>query len=128
MAAEGGRLAELVAVLSLATDVATGRPPEHGIRCCLVAMRIGDSAGLRGREPADLFYLALLRMLGCTSTSVEAAHLLGDEVEVGRRMALVDFGRNAETARWMLRHLGEGKSPRRRVQLLGRSFVAGPRR
>src|SRR3712207_5716073 len=102
-----GRLADVVAGLSLATDLGTAMPAEHGIRTCIVAMGLGEVVGLNRAELADLFYLALLRMLGCTSTSVQAANAMGDELAAGRGMEGVDFGRNAETALWMLRHVGE---------------------
>jgi hypothetical protein len=40
------RLAELVAVLSLASDLGMGQPMEHARRQCLIALRLGDELDL----------------------------------------------------------------------------------
>ena len=39
------RRAEVVAALSLATDLGTGQPLESGLRAALVAVRLGEVAG-----------------------------------------------------------------------------------
>ena len=55
MSSDGGtrpdvRLAELVAVLSLASDLGMGQPMEHAMRTCLIALRLGDELGLEGDQ------------------------------------------------------------------------------
>lgn len=40
------RLAELVATLSLATDLGRGQPMEHTIRTAAIALRLGERVGL----------------------------------------------------------------------------------
>jgi len=42
----GVRRAELVALLSLGTDLGLGQPMEHMIRECLIALRLGEQVGL----------------------------------------------------------------------------------
>jgi hypothetical protein len=59
-------LVEIVGVLSLATDLGTGLPIEHAIRSCLIGLRLASHAGLDEAARTDVFYLTLLRMLGCT--------------------------------------------------------------
>src|SRR6478752_1040041 len=44
------RLAELVALLSLGTDLGLGQPMEHMIRACLIALRLAESASLDASE------------------------------------------------------------------------------
>jgi hypothetical protein len=39
---EDVRLAEVVALLSLGTDLGLGQPMEHMIRACLIALRLGE--------------------------------------------------------------------------------------
>jgi len=39
------RLAELVALLSLGTDLGLGQPMEHMIRACLIALRLAERLG-----------------------------------------------------------------------------------
>ena len=49
-AASKVRLAELVALLSLGTDLGLGQPMEHMIRACLIALRLGERLGLAESE------------------------------------------------------------------------------
>ena len=44
------RLAEAVAVLSLATDLSMGQPLEHGLRTALVSVRMAQAIGLPEEE------------------------------------------------------------------------------
>ena len=60
------RLAELCAATSLFTDLGTGQPAEHGLRTCLVAMRLARALGLAADVRGEVFYVSLLRFLGCT--------------------------------------------------------------
>jgi hypothetical protein len=39
------RSGELFAALSLATDMGTGQPAEHGLRTCLLAVELATLAG-----------------------------------------------------------------------------------
>ena len=59
------RLAEVVASLSLATDLATGQPLEHGLRRALLALWLGADLGLDPAELSDVYYAALLGTVGC---------------------------------------------------------------
>jgi hypothetical protein len=44
------RLAELVATLSLATDLGHGEPMEHCLRQTVIALRIADRIGVGERD------------------------------------------------------------------------------
>ena len=46
------RLSELIAALSLATDLSLGEPMEHVLRSCLISMRLGERIGLNTAERA----------------------------------------------------------------------------
>jgi hypothetical protein len=56
----GVRLAELLAVLSLGSDLGMGYPMEHAMRQCLIAMRLGQRLGLDRAERASLYHVSLL--------------------------------------------------------------------
>jgi hypothetical protein len=58
------RLAELVATLSLGTDLGLSQPMEHMIRACLVALRLGESFGLSDAERHTVYYSGLLAWVG----------------------------------------------------------------
>ena len=76
------RLAELIAALSLATDLGMGQPMEYVLRSCALSVRVGETLGLSVSELREVYYLALLRYLGCNAGTHEQAALVGDEVAV----------------------------------------------
>ena len=81
MGAGGGvRLAELVAALSLATDLGLGQPQEHIIRQTVVAMRMGELDGLSDDELTAIFYVSLLAWVGCVADAHEMAKWFGDDI------------------------------------------------
>jgi len=61
----GVRLAELVAALSLATDLGLGQPQQHIIRQTLIAMRVAERRHFTDDERAAIFYVSLLAWVGC---------------------------------------------------------------
>ena len=83
---ENLRLAEFLAALSLATDLGMGQPLEQALRTCLIALSLGDRLGLGPDDLSDVYYVALLRFLGCTADAHEFAELVGgDDIgEIGR--------------------------------------------
>src|SRR4051812_27418633 len=78
----GVRLAEVVAALSLATDLGTDHPIERSLRSCLLALHFGDTLGLSDAQLREIYYVALLRWVGCTADSHRSA-IFGDEITLG---------------------------------------------
>jgi hypothetical protein len=60
------RRAELVALLSLGTDLGLGQPMEHMIRACLIALRLGERLGLSEAERGVVYYSVCWRGLAVT--------------------------------------------------------------
>src|SRR4029434_3668040 len=85
------RLAELIAALSLATDLGLGQPIAHGLRTCLIAIRLGRAMGLPERQLADTYSPTLLRLVGCTSDSPDLIDFAAGE-DVRFRQLMVDIG------------------------------------
>ena len=86
------RAAEVLASLSLVTDLARGHPPEEAMRACLLATAVGRHLRLPDGQLADAYYASLLRFVGCTATStLLATGFGGDDVEVRRLGDLTDF-------------------------------------
>ena len=73
------RLAELVALLSLGTDLGLGQPMEHMIRACLIALRMGERLGLAESERGVVYYSGLLAWVGCHTDAYEQAKWFGDD-------------------------------------------------
>ncbi|MDE3074645.1 MAG: HD domain-containing protein [Chloroflexota bacterium] len=117
----GLRLAELLAVLSLASDLGLGQPLDYLLRSCLLAARLAERIGLADEDRRTVYYTALLRWVGCTGHAHEASLLFGDEISARARLALIDPGSPAELLRLGLRDLGAGQGLRGRLQALRRS-------
>jgi HD-GYP domain-containing protein (c-di-GMP phosphodiesterase class II)/DNA-binding CsgD family transcriptional regulator len=113
------RLAELVCSISLATDLGTGQPMEHALRTCVLSQRAADALGLEPAERRELYYVALLRFLGCTSGAAKDAELSGgSEIDFYAGVAPVLMGRQTEILAWLVRHLGEGRPTLARARLV----------
>ena len=72
------RLAELIAALSLATDLGLGMPQEHVLRQCRIALALAERVGVDDAERAAVYYTAMLAWVGCTADSHELAAQFGD--------------------------------------------------
>lgn len=113
--------AEIVASLSLATDLGMGFPLEHGLQSTLVAMRLVDALGADAETALQTYYGCLLIYLGCTADAEIAAGLF-DEGALLEHFAPVMFGSPAELMLGIARGLGgsEGALPRRALRAAGR--------
>src|SRR5262249_19376404 len=72
------RPAELVATLSLGTDLGLGQPMEHVIRETLIALRLAERLALAQEERAVVYYAGLLAWVGCHTDAYEQAKWFGD--------------------------------------------------
>jgi HD-GYP domain-containing protein (c-di-GMP phosphodiesterase class II) len=74
------RLSELMAAWSMATDVGMVIPLESGLRVCSRAVRLAHRLGLDIAAQRRVYYLALLRHIGCTAENAELANYFGNEL------------------------------------------------
>lgn len=119
------RLAELMAALSLATDLGMGQPMEQALRTCLIAIALGERLGLSSEDLSDVYYLALLRFLGCTADAYEFAAMVGgDDIGIRAAIAPVLGGAQSEFASRVMPRVGAGHGPLRRARLVA-GMVAG---
>ena len=123
---EGIRLAELLATLSLATDLANAFPLEKGLRNCLLALLLGEELGLDKAELANVYYFGLLRSIGCTSFAYEEALATGDDRNFRNSFAGLDSSQPADLIRRAFTRLGDGRSIGGRARAV-RGFLAGGR-
>ncbi len=108
------RLAEVVAALSLATDLAMGQPLEHALCSCILAVRLGDALGLGDDELHEVYYQALLRYIGCNAETYAVSALVGDEIALRTEYATVDSADQRAVVGIILRYLRQanaGTSP-----------------
>jgi HD-GYP domain-containing protein (c-di-GMP phosphodiesterase class II)/DNA-binding CsgD family transcriptional regulator len=120
------RLAELMAALSLATDLGMGQPLEQAVRTCLVALGIGEQLGLGSPELSDVYYVALLRFLGCTADAHESARMAGgDDIALRAAIAPVLGGAPREFASQVMPVIGAGAGRVTRARLVAGMMVSG---
>jgi HD-GYP domain-containing protein (c-di-GMP phosphodiesterase class II) len=74
------RLAELVATLSLASDIGVGQPYEHAQRAAIGAVLLGEALGAGEADRKDTYYVTLLRFIGCVGDDDMGARLLGEDI------------------------------------------------
>ncbi|RLP31887.1 HD domain-containing protein [Nocardia seriolae] len=84
------RLAELVAGLSLVSDLGKGLSDGQALRVCTVSARVAELLELPAADRETLYWVALLRFVGCTATASEMAAALGDELAVSAAFADAD--------------------------------------
>jgi len=120
------RLAEVAAVLAMAADLGLGLPMEHAVRACLLSTELGRRAGLGREELSDLYYLTLLRMLGCTVDSGYYAELFGDEVAFSRDTQHLDYGDPDGFGRWVMESFAVGRPADERQRMIGKLFGYTP--
>jgi putative nucleotidyltransferase with HDIG domain len=117
------RLADLLAALSVATDLGMGQEPEKAVRTCLLATRLARAMDLPDPDVRDVFYTALLKHLGCTAPSHEAAYLLGDDLAGTPQTERTDIANRREVLA-LTAAVGKGMGVHR-VRYLVRTFAAG---
>lgn len=93
------RLGEFVATLALAQDSAFGQPLESQLRSCLIATWMADAAGYDADLRETVYWVALLRYVGCTGHAHEVATVFGDEIAIRARTLVHDAANPAEVMR-----------------------------
>ncbi len=117
---------EIVASLSLAADIGMGQPSGQSLRTCLLALGVAREMSLGEHDAQDVFYLSLLRFVGCNAHADQDASVAGgNEMAFRRSMARVISGEPGEVASNIVRNLGAGLPPTTRVRLIAGAFAAG---
>lgn len=125
----GVRLAELMAALSIATDLGMGQPLESALCACVVAMRLGEALNLNDETLHDVYYHALLRYIGCNADTDVMAALFGDELALRHDFAGIDTGRPPDVLGVAMRYLGRaraGDPPYRAAAFIARGLLTLP--
>lgn len=120
------RLAELVATISLGTDLGLGQPMEHVIRQTIIALRLAELLDLDEQERTVVYYSGLLAWVGCHTDAYEQAKWFGDDIAM-KRESMFAGDSAADLARFLVRQLGSGGSLTDRVRASVTFPVAGLR-
>ncbi len=112
------RLGEFVATLALAQDNAFGQPLESQLRSCLLATWICEAAGFEKKVHDTVYWVALLRYVGCTGHAHEVATVFGDEIAIRAQTLVHDAANPAEVMRDVMAFATAGRSQEEREQIV----------
>ena len=112
------RMGELVATLALAQDNAFGQPLESQLRSCLLGVWLAEEAGFEQEQRETVYWVALLRYIGCTGHAHEVATLFGDEIAIRAQTLVHDAANPAEVIGDVIAFATAGKSPEERDQII----------
>jgi HD-GYP domain-containing protein (c-di-GMP phosphodiesterase class II)/DNA-binding CsgD family transcriptional regulator len=115
------RLAELVAMISLGTDLGMGQPMEHVLRQSLIALRLAERLGLDEATREVVYYVSLLAWVGCHVDAYEQAKWFGDDLALKADTRRADVASLPGKVR-VLSRVGAGLAPLERARL-GLKFV-----
>jgi DNA-binding CsgD family transcriptional regulator len=115
------RTAEVVAALSLATDLGTGFPLEHSLYSTVVAMRLADRLGADRTTLTQTYYGSMLVHIGCTVDAELAADLFEEGATLAHFVPAI-FGTSRQTVAGVVRALAgsAGPAPVRALRAVGR--------
>lgn len=99
-------LSELLGALSHALDLTEGQPAGHCVRCSRIGVEIGRAIRLGEQEITELYYVLLLKDLGCSSNAARICELyLTDDLSFKQDFKLID-GSLSQALRFVLSHTG----------------------
>jgi HD-GYP domain-containing protein (c-di-GMP phosphodiesterase class II) len=100
------RLSELLGALSHALDMTEGQPAGHCVRCCWTGLSVARELGLPEAQIWELYYVLLLKDLGCSSNAARICQLyLADDIGFKRDFKQID-GSLPQALRFVLSHTG----------------------
>lgn len=118
---------ELLASLSLATDLGTGQPLGHGLSTSLLAMSLAEEMGCGRDQLREVQQLTLIRFLGCTSDAAETARMAGgDEISFMYQFAPSHMGSRLDAIRGVIGAVGAGQPILRRARLVAGALGQDP--
>ncbi|GGJ44998.1 HD domain-containing phosphohydrolase [Deinococcus roseus] len=84
------RMAEVMAVLSRATDLGMGQPLDFAMCSCVLSVRLGEALGLSAADLQAIYYQALMRYIGCNVDTQLLSAIVGDEMAFRSDFAHID--------------------------------------
>jgi HD-GYP domain-containing protein (c-di-GMP phosphodiesterase class II) len=120
----GVRLGELLAVLSLVSDLGMGQPMEHALRQCLIAVRLGHEMGADDEALEATFYAALVAWVGCHVDAYEQSRWFGDDLTMKSDVRKIDASSSFADLKFLVQNVASGQPMLTRART-GIAFVVG---
>src|SRR5581483_6952594 len=92
-----------------------------------LSVRLGEALGLSENELHDVYYLALLRHIGCNAETYRMADLFGDELALRTDFAAVDSGHTSQVMGLVIHYIrqaNEGSSPLHLARVIAQGLLA----
>lgn len=119
------RLADLLAGLSMVSDLGYQLPTDTALRSCLIGTQLARSMRLPERDVADVFYVSLLFHVGCVAYSHETYELFGDDLAVNRAAVETDLTDVRDIFATLIPRSTSGLSPAARMTAAVRMATRG---
>ena len=123
----GIQLAELIAALSLATDLGMGQPMEFALSSCILAVRLAEKCRYSEEALREVYYQALLRYIGCNAETDWMASIVGDEQGLRVDFAQIDNGNPLIVMNTFVRAIQQGHAGEATLNIaraVGRGLLA----
>ena len=130
MSPEPVRRVEIVAALSLATDLAIGQPVEFALKSCALAVALADAAKLDRETARQVYYQSLLRYIGCNAETDWMSSVVGDEQQLRAGIAPMDQSNLPALAGMLVRGIHDahaGASTLDVARAIGRGLLSFPK-
>ncbi|MET0565342.1 MAG: HD domain-containing phosphohydrolase [Acidimicrobiia bacterium] len=105
------RTSEIIAAISMATDLAVGFPLEHGLRSSVIAARLCDRLDVDRETTSQAYFLSLLFYVGCNAPADVGWDVFADDDSLTTYGTPFRFGSRAEMARGMMRAVAPPTAP-----------------
>jgi HD-GYP domain-containing protein (c-di-GMP phosphodiesterase class II) len=116
-------LAELIGALSHALDLTGGQVSGHCIRAAHIGTAIGRSLDLPEAQLHDLYYMLMLKDLGCSANALRMCELFDtDDTRFKRDFRRLD-GSLPQMLRQIFTHAGARRSPLKRVAAIVKALT-----
>nr|WP_314446850.1 HD domain-containing phosphohydrolase [uncultured Sphingomonas sp.] len=111
--------AEVIAAFSHALDLTEGQPAGHCVRTCFIGMQVGRTLGLSEAELGHLYYVLLLKDLGCSSNAARICELY-DADDRAFKQGYKTVGTSlASTLHFIVSKTARGRPLRQRAAAIG---------
>src|SRR5205814_990995 len=109
---------ECVWTRALAQDNGCRQPLESRLRSCLLATWMCEAAGFEKTVRDDVYWVALLRYVGCTGHAHEVATLFGDDIAIRAQTLVHDAGNPSEVMCDVVEYATAGRSEQERGEII----------
>lgn len=96
---------------------------------CVLSVRLGEALGLSESELHEVYYLALLRHIGCNAETYRMSDVFGDELALRTQFATVDSEHTSEVMGLVIRsiqHANEGGSVVHLARMIAQGLLTTP--